>query len=130
MKDELKLERRRQNALERLGSNDPRCVLCGEGDWRCLEFHHISGRAYGEEGVVVRRNCHRRLSDPQKDHSTGLTGAEPPLLERVGHFLLGLSDLLEMLVAVMRGYGAQLIEAAMHCPRPYGVLEPTEERSV
>ena len=44
-------------------------------------------------------------------------------------FLLGLADLLEMLVVVMRGYGGQLIEAAPCCPRPYGLLEPTEEES-
>ncbi len=130
MKDELAREIRKQRALERLGSDGPRCVSCGEEDWRCLEFHHISGRAYGEEGVVVCRNCHRKLSDPQKDHPPGLTAAQPPLLERVGHYLLGLADLLGMLVALMRVYGSQLIEAAMHCPRPYGVLEPAGERSV
>ncbi len=123
MKDDFVWERRKQKALQRLGSNDPRCVVCGEEDWRCLEFHHLSGRAYGEEGIVVCRNCHRKLSDSQKDHPHALTDAQPVLLERVGHFLLGLADLLEMLVALMREYGGQLIEAAMHCPRPYGVLQ-------
>ena len=130
MKDGLAREIRKQRALERLGSNHPRCVLCGEADWRCLEFHHISGRAYGEEGVLMCRNCHRKVSDPQKDHPPALTDSQPVLLERVGHFLAGLADLLEMLAAVMRGYGSQLFEAAMHCPRPYGVLEPAEGRSV
>ena len=127
MKDDLAREIRKQRALERLGSNDPHCACCGERDWRCLEFHHVSGRTYGEEGAVVCRNCHRKLSDSQKDHPPALTGAQPPLLERVGHFLLGLADLLEMLVAVMRGYGEQLIEAAMHCPHPYGVLQTGED---
>ena len=123
MKDELRRERRKQTALERLGSNDPRCACCGEEDWRCLEFHHLSGRAYGEEGTMLCRNCHRKASDPQKDHPSALTDAQPVLLERVGHFLLGLADLLEILVALMREYGGQLIEAARHCPRPYGVLQ-------
>ena len=129
MKDDLTREIRKQNALERLGSDGPRCVSCGEEDWRCLEFHHISGRAYGEEGAVMCRNCHRKVSDSQKDHPAALTDGHPVLLERVAHYLLGLADLLEMLVAVMRGYGGQLIEAAMHCPRPYGVLESPEEGS-
>ncbi len=122
MQDDLGRERRKQKALQRLGSNDPRCVFCGEGDWCCLEFHHVSGHAYGEEGVVVCRNCHRKVSDPQKGHPPALTDAQPVFLERVGHFLLGLADLLEMLVALIREYGRELIEAAMHCPRPYGVL--------
>ena len=127
MRDELKRDMRKQRALERLGSNDPRCLCCGEEDWRCLEFHHLAGQKFGEEGAVVCRNCHRKVSDPQKDHPPALTSSQPLLLERVGHFLLGLADLLEMLVAVMRGYGGQLIEAAMHCPRPYGVLQTGEE---
>jgi len=130
MKDGLEQERRKQRALERLGSNDPRCVCCGEEDWRCLEFHHLAGQKFGEEGTVVCRNCHRRLSDPQKNHPSALTDSQPVLLERVGHFLLGLSDLFEMLANMMRMYGGQLIEAAMHCPRPYGVLESVEKRSL
>ncbi len=130
MKDDLAREIRKQRALERLNSNDPRCIHCGEEDWRCLEFHHIAGRAYSEEGAVMCRNCHRKLSDSQKDHPAALTTSQPVLLECVAHSLLGLADLLEMLVTVMREYGGQLIEAAMHCPRPYGVLELDGERSV
>ena len=126
MKDDLQQERRKQRALERLGSNDPRCLCCGEEDWRCLEFHHLAGQKFGAEGTVVCRNCHRKLSDSQKDYPPALSDAQPPVLERVGHFLLGLADLLEMLVALMREYGGQLIEAAMHCPYPYGVLRQGE----
>ena len=127
MRDELKRDMRKQRALERLGTNDPRCLCCGEEDWHCLEFHHLAGQKFGEEGAVVCRNCHRKLSDPQKDHPPALTSSQPGLLERVGHFLLGLADLLEMLIRVMRGYGGQLIEAAIHCPPPYGVLQTGEE---
>ena len=129
MRDELKRDMRKQRALERLGTNDPRCLCCGEDDWRCMEFHHLAGRKFADEGTIVCRNCHRKLSDPQKDHPDALTDSQPLLLERVAHFLLGLADLLEMLVVVMRGYGGQLIKAAKRCPRPYGVLEPTEELS-
>ena len=125
MKDDLERERRKQRALERLGSDKP-CVCCGEADWRCLEFHHIAGQKFGEEGAVVCRNCHRKLSDSQKDHPPALTGAQPALLEQVAHFLFGLADLLEMLVGKMREYGLQLIEAAVHCPPPYGVLEQSK----
>lgn len=120
MKDELKRERRRQNALERLSSDDPRCVCCGEADWRCLEVHHLAGRAYCEEGTIVCRNCHRKLSDKQRDHPPSLTKSDAPSLEQIGHFLLGLADLFELLVSILRGYGGILTDAAAICPRPYG----------
>lgn len=122
MKDELKQECRKQRALERLNTDNPLCVCCGEKDWRCLELHHLAGRAYGEECAVVCRNCHRKLSDSQKDHPPAVSNAESPLLERIGHLLLGLADLFELLVGMLRGYGKLLIEATSSCPQPYGQL--------
>ncbi len=115
-------EARQQKALERLGTTDPRCVECGVTDWRCLERHHIAGRAYGEETVILCRNCHRKQSDSQKDHAPRVSEDEPPLLERIGHWLLGLADFFEELVKRMREYGRALIEAARSCPAPYGCL--------
>ena len=120
MQGEFQQERRKQKALERLESDHPRCVHCGEDDWRCLEAHHIAGRAYDEACVVVCRNCHRKLSDAQKDHPPRVGSTEPVLFEQVGHFLLGLADLFEMLIAKMREYGKLLIEAAANHPPPHG----------
>lgn len=120
-RNELKGEIRKQRAWERLGSNDPRCVHCGEADWRCLELHHIAGQAHAEECAIICRNCHRKISDAQKDHPASVATGEPPYLERVGHFLLGLADLLEMLIEKMREYGLELIEAVATCPPPYGI---------
>lgn len=121
MKDSLQSEVRKQRALERLGSDHPRCAHCGEADERCLELHHVAGQAYSEECAVVCRNCHRKLSDAQKDHPPALADGEPPYLERIGHFLIGLADLLEMLIEKLREYGMVLIEAAIECPEPYGI---------
>lgn len=121
MKDGLQSEIREQRALERLNSDNPRCIYCGEADWRCLESHHIAGRAYGEECAIVCRNCHRKLSDMQRDHPVALEAGEPPYLEKIGHFLIGLADLLEMLIEKLREYGMVLIEAAVNCPQPYGI---------
>ncbi len=120
MKDDLNKEKRRQKALERLGTNTPRCVHCGESDYRCLEAHHIAGRAYDEETVVTCRNCHRKLSDSQKDHPNTPAGEDPSLLDQIGHFLLGLADLFEMLMQKLREFGRLLIEGASLCPPPYG----------
>ncbi len=120
MKDDLNKEKRRQKALERLGTNTPQCVHCGESDHRCLEAHHIAGRAYDEQTVVMCRNCHRKLSDSQKDHPPKVSEKDPSLLECIGHFLLGLADLFEMLMEKLREFGKALIEGAKVCPPPYG----------
>ena len=105
----LKKERRRQARLERLGTNTPRCVVCGEGDPSCLELHHIPGRKFGDELVIVCRNCHRKLSDAQKDHTRA--EADPPsVVDCIVHFLQGLADLFEQLVPQLRKMAKQLSE--------------------
>jgi hypothetical protein len=108
---ELKKERRRQYALERLGTNNPCCVICGETDWRCLERHHIAGRCFHEATVILCRNCHRKQSDDQKDHPKA-ESASPNMFDRAGHFLLGLADLFVLLIEKCRDYGYALIEYA------------------
>jgi len=104
---ELNRERRKQRALERLGSKNPRCVVCGFDDPLALELHHIVGRGFGDEVVPVCRNCHRRLSDWQKDHSIGPAKPDSDL-EPIRRFLLGLADLFEMLVKRLREFATKL----------------------
>lgn len=104
---ELKRERRRQRALERLGSNHPRCIFCGFDDPLALELHHIAGRAVDGEAVPVCRNCHRPLSDWQKDHSLGQAKCESDT-QLISHFLDGLADLFEMLVRRLREFASKL----------------------
>ena len=106
---ELARERRRQNALERLGTNNPRC-LCGEDDWRTLEKHHVAGQAYDDFICIQCRNCHRKLSDQQKDHPD-TTGEPIGLPETIGRFLLGLADFFELLIEKLREFGTALIES-------------------
>ena len=104
---QLKLECRRQKALERLGTNNPRCAFCPCKDPLALELHHIAGRGYDDELVIICRNCHRGLSDGQKDHPSRQN--DPPSdAERIGHFLLGLADLFELLVKRLREFATKL----------------------
>ncbi len=114
---DMTMERRKQRSLQRLGTDDPQCVTCGEADWRCLERHHIAGRAYDESTAILCRNCHRKLSDPSENRDAP---ADPPLLERVGRFLLGLAALFLMLAAKLKAFGEELLAGALVCPRPYG----------
>jgi hypothetical protein len=108
---ELNRERRKQRALERLGTNNPRCPFCGCANPLALELHHVAGRAFDDLQVPVCRNCHRTLSDWQKDHATCVEGP-PNELERIGHALLGLADMFELLVNWLREHARKLFVAA------------------
>ena len=101
-------ERRYLRALERLGTSHPVCVACGEDDPRCLEAHHIAGRAFDDQTVLVCRNCHRRLSDAQRDHPEKI-GTPPSLLEKLAHFLLGLGDMLHLIADRLKAFAADLL---------------------
>jgi len=69
-------EDRRQQQLRRLGTQNPICVGCGELDPAVLELHHIAGRKHSEDLSIVCANCHRKLSDKQRDHVP--PGPTPP----------------------------------------------------
>ena len=96
--------------LERLGQSNPVCVVCGEDDPRCLELHHITYGRVRDEVAIVCRNCHRKLSDMQKDQPP-LTGdpVVDEVLYAIGRFLLGLAELFALLVETLREFGEDLI---------------------
>lgn len=104
-------EIRKQQALKRLGEPNPRCRICGEGDERCLEDHHIAGQAMHGETHPVCRNCHRKLSDVQRDHPAQIAACAS-LPEVVGHYLLGLADMLVLVAKTLVKFATQLIDMA------------------
>jgi hypothetical protein len=103
-------EARKQARFEKLGTNNPACVICGENSWECIEEHHIAGRAHGYELANVCKNCHSILSDDQKDHPLPAPGASK--LQSIGYLLLGLSDLFSLLACSLKNHGKFLIETA------------------
>jgi hypothetical protein len=106
---EYERERRRQKRLGKLGTNDPHCSLCGEGDDRMLELHHIAGRQHDDALAIVCRNCHRVVSDDQKDHPAFDPAADPELAS-IGHFLLGLADMLRVVIVKLNEFACTLID--------------------
>jgi hypothetical protein len=108
---EIRRESRRQRALERLGCSNPACIRCGENDPLLLEKHHLEGQEFGNTLVIVCRNCHRKLSDRQKDHPEKI-GEPPDKLEAIAHFLLGLADLFELLIGRLREFARHLLDRA------------------
>lgn len=103
-------EGRHQNALDRLGTEHPRCRTCLESDPRCLERHHLAGEAFGDDQVIECRNCHRKLSDDQCDHPDAINPNAPDFSEQLAHFLLGLGDFLALLAERLKEFGKRLLE--------------------
>ncbi len=116
-------ERREIKAYRRLGEWDAACVACGESNPHCLDRHHLAGRKYSPDTVPMCKNCHIKLTDAQLDHPNPAAKSEPVQLERIGRYLLGVAALLGMVAAALAAYGYELIEAAAHCPPPYGRLQ-------
>lgn len=113
-------EARRRATHERLGGDEPTCCLCGCGDSRMLtENHHIAGRRCSDETVTVCLNCHRRLSDAQRDHPVVLS-PDPVLLERLAHAMVGRADLFAMLALHLHEEASGLLLAVKDCPPPWG----------
>ena len=108
---ELAKEARKQNRLERFGTNTPRCGVCGEADDRCLEAHHVAGQKHDDATVLVCRNCHRKVSDDQRDYPAFDPDGDA-FLHSVGSFLLGLAELLRLIVEKLITFGNALIERA------------------
>jgi hypothetical protein len=102
-------ERRRQKALERLGTNNPKCALCPETNPHCLECHHIAGRSFRDDTVILCRNCHRKLSIAQLGHPSQIC-TPPALEEQAARFLFGLADLLVVLVEQLRRLADELLD--------------------
>lgn len=109
------MERRKQQRLAKLGSNNPICGNCGERRWQLLELHHVADFDRDEATVIVCGNCHKMASDAQRDHPPFDDSADPTL-DRIGHFLLGLADLLSRIVEKLIEFAHILIELAK--PQP------------
>lgn len=109
--NEINREIRKQRRLERLGSNAPICGTCGEADDRTLELHHVAGRKHDDATTIICRNCHRKVSDDQKDHPACPASADQ-MLHSIGLFLLGLAELLRLAVEKLVEYGNSLIVRA------------------
>lgn len=104
-------ETRMQNRLAKLGTNEPRCGICGETDWRVMDLHHVADHKRDELTVLLCANCHRKVTDDQRDHPPLDRDAEP-MLDRIGHFMLGLADMLRLIVEKLIQFGNYLIERA------------------
>jgi hypothetical protein len=105
-------EARRRKALERLGTDNPKCAHCLETDPIALELHHVGQKQYAEAVIIECRNHHAKLSNAQKDHPPRIDDNPPSTFERIGHLLLGLAELLRLAAARLDEIGRGLIDYA------------------
>ncbi|CAM3293764.1 HNH endonuclease [Sphingomonas antarctica] len=108
---ELARETRKQRRLEILGTDNPRCGTCGHSRWQAIEKHHPADHGRDDMTAMICRNCHRVLSDDQKDHPAFDPNADA-MLDSIGHFLLGLADMLRLVIERLYAFGLALIERA------------------
>ena len=114
-KIELAKEARKQRRFEKLRTNNPSCSVCGERDHRVLEENHVAGRKRDGFVIIKCRNCHRKVTDDQQDHPAFDPDADT-MLDTIGHFLLGLADMLRLIVEKLYEFGLELIERASPAP--------------
>src|SRR5215203_5459587 len=111
--EEIKREQRKQRRFQRLGTNNPRCAICGETHWACFEEHHIAGRKHDSDFTVfVCTNCHRKLTEDQKDHPPAAPDT-PPFLVSLRECLLGIADLLRLAAAKLVELADKLLMPAL-----------------
>lgn len=109
-KQDVARQVRKNRRLEQLGTDEPRCGVCGDTRWQCIELHHTAGkRADPHHTVLTCRNCHRVLSDDQRDHPK-FDPERDGHWQAIGHFLLGLADMLRLIIEKLREYGLLLID--------------------
>lgn len=90
-------ESRRRKACERLGSEAPQCILGNKADVHALQLHHVAGKDFDNDTVVLCNNHHAPVGDGQKDHPEKIPDCTNPL-EAIGHFLLGLGELAAVVI--------------------------------
>jgi hypothetical protein len=104
-------ERRKQRRLEQIGANNPVCVMCGCTKWYTQEGHHIAGRQFDKHVEYFCANCHRELSEKQKQHPRA-SCKSPGTGECAGHYCLGLADIFAPVSQMVDQFGHKLVDSS------------------
>ena len=109
-------EIRRQKDFRRLRTTTPICLSCGYSkSSSALELAHIAPKRFHDDGGVLCSNCHREMSDAEKDLSYSPQSANPQM-ETIGRYLLALSDWLTRIAETIAAFGAWLLGFAENSP--------------
>jgi hypothetical protein len=87
---------RKYKRLQTIGTIDPFCRLCGKCKWWVrFEHHHIAGRGYAPDLILLCGDCHDEASDLQKDHPAMNDNMDAETIKHM-KMLLGLKDLFQI----------------------------------
>lgn len=100
---------RKQQAHRRFGTHQPKCVICGEKDWRCLDKDHVAGRKHSDVVFILCANCHRKRTDSQKDQPPSVPGPVSDL-EQKGRTVLGVIEHARELCNLLESIAKDLIQ--------------------
>lgn len=111
-------ELRREKDYRRLRTRTPICLHCGYCNHpAAMELAHIAPRKFHDDAGVLCSNCHREMSDPEKDLSYAPQSINPEM-ETIGRYLLALSEWFIRIAETIAAFGRWLMEQAEHV-RPY-----------
>lgn len=112
-------ELRQEAAFRRLKSRYPICLICGYwANPAAIEFAHIIPKAFGLGwGVPLCRNCHRELTDMEKDMSFKPTTTEVEL-ETIGRLLGAIGEQYEKSAPTLKHLSAVALETARRLSKP------------
>jgi hypothetical protein len=66
-------ETRKQSTLYRLGTQEPRCAMCPESDWHCLDSYPTVQVGETKRSAILCGNCQLKLSIGPSDDGRRLT---------------------------------------------------------
>ncbi len=107
-------ELRRESDYKRLRTRNPVCLSCGYSNHPAvMELAHIAPRQFHDDGGVLCSNCHREMSDTEKDLSYAPQSINPQM-ETIGRYLLALAEWFQRIAATIALFGAWLLEQSEH----------------
>lgn len=107
-------DKRREAKYKTLRTRNPVCLSCGYADHpAAMEFAHVAPKKFHDDGGVLCSNCHREMSDAEKDFSYAPVTANP-MMETIGRYLVALSEWLLRIGGTLAEFGEWLLAQAPH----------------
>lgn len=109
-------EMRRERDYRRLRTRNPICLHCGYHNHpAAMELAHIAPHKFHDDAGVLCSNCHREVSDPEKDLPYA-PQTQNPQIETIGRYLLALAEWFERIARTIAEFGAFLLALAERAP--------------
>ena len=103
---------RREKDYRRLRTRTPICLSCGYSkSSSALELAHFAPREFHDDAGVLCSNCHREMSDAEKDLSYSPQSANPQM-ETIGRYLIALSEWFLRIANTIAAFGEWLLDFA------------------